>query len=364
MISIQAISMKNKELLCFILVTFILLLLQTNSHAQIKDVKWEPWMQHPCYKGLSVSVLKMGLAKEAEAYLWGLRIRNDYDTAVTFKYDLTIGTEKIKGGIRIANKLKPGETWTDGGDSATANIFKNSSNDWTVGLGELCFDGMCCGGDEDCHAACDVVEKKINQPCGQQVKTGTKIQSGVWISMARSKSEIQSKIELTKSGLIFTRSGISFEFSKISEVEYEWVQGKDYRLKIKDDTHIVLLHDGDNVYPYFTFQSNSSLSDDIKYKDFEDPLFFEGDWVNNADKKKMKITIIKEGISLKKTGESILQLYIIMPNLNYRSSSEKDKFISLSGANYQSLIFYHGFKNVDTYTRLKPFVLKKPVMKQ
>lgn len=354
--------MKKKKLLHFILVAFILLL-QTNSHAQIKEVKWEPWMQHSCYKGLSVSVCNMGWAKEQEGYLWGVRIRNDYDTAVTFKFDFTIGTEKIKGGTRTT-KLKAGETWTEGRDSATANLFKTSSNDWSVGLGELCFDGMRCGGDDDCYAGCDAVEKKANQPCGLQAKTSIKIQSGVWISMAGKKSEVQSKIELTKNGLIFTRSGIPFEFTKISEDEYEWVHGAAYRLKFKDNTHVVLLHDGNNLYPYFIFQSNAALSDTIKYKDYEDASFFEGEWVNNMDKKKMKITITAEGLSLKKAGESISQLYIIMPNLNYRSLSEKDKFISLAGVNYQSLIFYHGFKNVDAYTRVKPFVLKKPVIKQ
>lgn len=356
--------MKREKLFQFILVAFILLLLQTNSHAQIKDAKWEPWIQHPCYKGLSVSVLKMGFAKEAEGYLWGARIRNDYDTAVTFKFDLTIGNEKIRGGIRAVNKLKPGETWTDGGDSTTANIFKTSSDDWSIGLGNLCFDGLRCGGDEDCQAACDIVEKKINQPCGQQVSTGAEIQPGVWISMARSKSEIQAKIELVKGGLVFTRSGISFEFAKISELEYVWVRGSDYRLKIKDNTHIVLLYNDENVYPFFIFKSNSSLSDSIKYKDFEDPSFFEGEWVNNLTKKKMKITTTAEGVSLKKTEAAVPQLYVIMPNLNYRSLHQKDMFISLSGANYQSLIFYQGFKNVDAYTRVKPFVPKKTVGKQ
>jgi len=355
--------MKMKKLLPFILVTLVLLLQQTNGHAQIKEAKWVPWMQHPCYKGLSVSVLNMGLAKEAEAYLWGLRIRNDYDTTLAFKFDLTIGTEKIKGGTRTA-KLKAGETWTEGGDSATANLFKTSSIDWSVGLGELCFDGMRCGGDDGCYAGCDSIEKKPYQPCGLEVHTVTKIQEGVWISMAKTKSEVQSKIELTKNGLIFTRSGIPFEFAKISEDEYEWVKGKEYHLKFKDNTHAHLTRDGDNLYPHFILKPNSSLSDEIAYKSYEDPSFFEGEWVNKADKKKMKITVTAEGLSIKKAGESISHLYIIMPNLNYRSSSEKDKLISLSGANYESLVFYQGYKSVDAYTRLKPFVLKKPVIKQ
>ncbi len=356
--------MINKKLLDFVLVAFVLLLQQTNSQAQIKDVKWETWMQHQCYKGLSVSVLNRGPAKDAEGYLWAVRIRNDYDIAVTFKYDLTIGTEKIKGGTRTADKLKPGETLTDGGDVATAHLFKTSSNEWAVGLGELCFDDMRCGGDDDCYAGCDSIERKAYQPCGLQTQSPATIKSGVWISMAGTKSEIQSKIALTESGLIFTRSGISFVFAKTSETEYEWIQGKEYRLKFKDPTHVLLLHNGDNLYPNFIFRSNTALSDEIKYKAYDDASFFEGEWVNNLNKKKMNITITKEGLSLKKTGESKTSLYIIMPNLNYRSVSEKDKFIGLSGANYESLVFYQGYKNVDAYTRVKPFVLKQRVIKQ
>ncbi|MBL7700661.1 MAG: hypothetical protein JNM14_00305 [Ferruginibacter sp.] len=354
--------MKKKKLLHLILVAFILLWQQTNTYAQINAVKWQPWMQHPCYKGLSISVRNMGWAKQAEGYLWGVRFRNDYDTAVTFKFGLTIDTEKIKGGTSAVYKLKAGDTWTEGADSMTAHIFKTASIDWAVDVGELCFDGMHCGGKNDCYAICDSVEKKINQPCGLEANTA--IRPGVWISMAGTGSEIQSKIEITQTGLIFTRSGISFEFLKISADEFEWVHGKGYQLKFKDNTHAILYCDGDHLYPQFVFKPGSSLSGQVAYKNYEDASFFEGEWINNTDKKKMKITGTKEGLSLKKSGEAISRLYIIMPDLSFRSASEKDKIMSLSGKNYETLVFYDGLKSVDTYTRLKTFVLKKTVGKQ
>ena len=111
----------------------------------------------------------MGYNKDNKAYYWGVRIQNNYDKPVTFRYLLSVGGEKenaTKNNYQVAWKLPNESIHTDGGDAFTADKFKSPSDDWVVKIGELCFDGMRCGGEDDCYADCDVVQKKINQPCG------------------------------------------------------------------------------------------------------------------------------------------------------------------------------------------------------
>jgi hypothetical protein len=167
-------GMNNKNILIAVI---SLLLFVSNSRAQIRDVKWEPFLQHPCYKGLSVSVLNMGWSNDVKTYLWGVRIKNNYNTAVSFRYLLDVGDEKknlTKNYYEAAYRLKPGDSLTNGDDALRGIIFKTSSSEWTVMIGDVCFDGMRCGGEDDCYADCDVVARKVNQPCGLEAHTSTK----------------------------------------------------------------------------------------------------------------------------------------------------------------------------------------------
>lgn len=137
--------------------------------AQQVNAPWEAWQQHPCYKGLSISVRNYGYNKDNNAYYWGVRIQNNYSKAVKFSYLLSVGDEKenaTKNQYQPTNMIKPGAMWIEGGDVFTAIMFKSNSKEWVVKIGEVCFEGMNCGGSNDCYADCDITEKKINQPCG------------------------------------------------------------------------------------------------------------------------------------------------------------------------------------------------------
>lgn len=132
---------------------------------------WSNWEYHPCFAGLAVSTKNMGYNNDNKAYYWGVRIRNDYPKAVTFSYLFSVGGEKDNAEKTVyqpTRVLKPGEIWTEGADPFTAIMFKSSSPSWRLKIIDVCFEGMNCGGANNCYAGCDVVDKKINQPCGME----------------------------------------------------------------------------------------------------------------------------------------------------------------------------------------------------
>lgn len=159
----------RSKLLTAIMVLMCCTLIQDHTNAQQLNAPWTVWKDHSCYKGLSISVKNMGFNKDNQSYYWGVRIKNNYSTSVSFRYLLSVGGEKenaTKNEYKVSGKIKPGGIWTDGGDVFTANMFKSASDNWMVMIGEVCFEGMKCGGTNNCYADCDKVEKKINQPCG------------------------------------------------------------------------------------------------------------------------------------------------------------------------------------------------------
>lgn len=143
----------------------ILLLLYYATSAQLKDVKWTAPETHPCFYGLSISVLNMGYQKDPNSHLWGIRITNKYRKTVTLRYKLIVGGEGQAGNGGVIWKLKPGDTWTDGGDVFTGNMFKTPANDWKAAIWQVCFDGINCGGPNECYADCDRINGNENQPC-------------------------------------------------------------------------------------------------------------------------------------------------------------------------------------------------------
>ena len=76
--------------------------------------------------------------------------------------------DSTKFQYSVADKLGAGKEEIDGKDLFTAISFQSSSDDWTVMIGEVCFDRMRCGGEDECYAECDkdVEIPKPNQPCG------------------------------------------------------------------------------------------------------------------------------------------------------------------------------------------------------
>lgn len=143
--------------------TIVFILFTSTTIAQ-KDVKWTEPLAHPCFYGLKISVLNMGYQEAPKAHLWGIRITNNYRKAVTFRYRLVVGSES-KSGDGVAWKLKPGATWTDGGDVFTGNMFQSSSANWKLTVLQVCFEGENCGGPNECYAECDRIQGNEYQPC-------------------------------------------------------------------------------------------------------------------------------------------------------------------------------------------------------
>jgi hypothetical protein len=114
----------------------------------------------------------MGQGSGDNDYLWGIKFKNNYDVPVTFKYKLSIG-EKITskyGGNEASLKRKgdQNDTWIDGNDKTTAKLYHTPSEEWYLYIWDVCFDGMRCGGADECFADCDKDKDypKPNQPCG------------------------------------------------------------------------------------------------------------------------------------------------------------------------------------------------------
>lgn len=141
----------------------VFILFATSAIAQ-KDVKWTEPQPHTCFYGLKISVLNMGYQEAPKAYLWGIRITNNYRKAVTFRYRLVVGNESMSG-TGTAWKLKPGANWTDGGDVFTGNMFQSPSANWKLTVSQVCFDGENCGGPNECYAECDRIQGNEYQPC-------------------------------------------------------------------------------------------------------------------------------------------------------------------------------------------------------
>jgi hypothetical protein len=156
--------MKNKNILIAI-VSF--LFFSTNSYAQ-EPGEWTEPAVHPCFQGITISLKNMGYSKDAGGYRWGIKLTNDkYKLPVSFKFKLSIG-EKItsKEGWLATGKLEEGESHSDAHDKFTAWTYSSSSEEWFVYIWDVCFDGMRCGGGDECFAECDKTGGKENQLCG------------------------------------------------------------------------------------------------------------------------------------------------------------------------------------------------------
>lgn len=240
----------------------------------------------------------MGFSQEARGYLWGIRFRNDYETPVSFNYKLTIGEEsRSKTGFQPTRVLRKGEVWTDGADLSTAKLFNSSSTEYFIYLDKVCFDGMQCGGVDECYADCDRVLGKPNQPCGigssssdRPERVSTPVDEGKPTSI-NGKWEKEDKshtfeIELVSDGLILKNiDGRRFGFKKVAPDAYRLGDGPKFIvLKILNDNRFSYWDTG-NLIGYY----NRVVDGEVPPK-----LTFDGDWVNESSDLTRWITVLSE----------------------------------------------------------------------
>jgi hypothetical protein len=200
--------------------------------------------------------------------------------------------------------------------------------------------------------------------------TKPKPRSGIW----ESKPNKMAKIELTDKGLIFTNAGIDFNFSKITEDDYEWVKGKYIHIKFSDANNFAVLEYGEDNYRNFTYKSNIPLSSYDPSSNCCDISFFEGEWTDENKKTKINITGNANGFTLKKQNSSVLYQYTLNPMLKYHYSQGKGVFLSMHIENQneiycEGIYAQEGHFSEAFYTRLKPIKdtvskLKTPIVKK
>ncbi len=256
----------------YIAASSLFILLATSAVPQ-KDVKWTEPMAHPCFYGLKISVLNMGYQEAPKAYLWGIRITNNYRKAVTFRYRLVVGNESMSGH-GVAWKLKPGATWTDGGDVFTGNMFQSSSANWKLTVSQVCFEGENCGGLNECYAECDRIQGNEYQPCdgkydpskNQQSAdvTGTaqapegqktdKGYSGTFTEWRQEGKDIKLSIGQDENGIYWKKNTNEppVLFKNIRQGTYRYEVGTDFFIiRFESDNRISFWNNG-SLLGYFT----------------------------------------------------------------------------------------------------------------
>ena len=264
---IQNNQMQNKKALHFILIFFSILFQATISHAQ-EPGTWSTPKMHPCYQGISISVVNFG-SDNRGGYSWGIKFFNDkYQTPVSFKYKLSIG-EKItsKDAWLAVWKLGNGKSHSDAHDKSTAWTYQSSSEEWFVYLWDVCFDGMQCGGADECFAECDKVEGKENQLCGLSdqykptpgsnqlsllsgnasapvVDHNAEAAKGTASKWLTDNKEDELQIVKTEDGLLVKRKGEKdFKlYKKIGDKTYRLEEGKEF---------FIIKYSSDNKFGYW-----------------------------------------------------------------------------------------------------------------
>jgi len=297
-------------------------MLQLSGQAQIRDVVWSNPIKHPCYKGLTISVLNMGWSNDTKTYLWGVRIKNNYSTAVSFRYLLTVGNEKKDATINYfdaAYKLKPGDTVFNGANVVTGIIFNDPSPDWTVIVGNVCFDGMRCGGSDNCYADCDVSERKINQACGLSSSTspndpineiepsaasGTQTASskkeeektgmGETTNWLRDDKKVEIEMSKTEKGIYWRRKGDKeyTYFFKVPGGNYRYENEKVfYLLQFVSETKVNFLDNGAAIN-YYTL-----LAADVEAKNDDFAISNNSEWkISSSNNARHIITLTHDGL--------------------------------------------------------------------
>lgn len=310
-------GMKNKNILIAV-VSFLLFI--TGSYAQSPG-EWSKPLTHPCFQGIMISVVNMGKGSGDNDYLWGIKFKNNYDVPVTFKYKLSIG-EKITskyGGNEAPLKRKgdQNDTRIDGNDKFTAKLYHNSSEEWYLYVWDVCFDGMRCGGADECFADCDKDKDypKPNQPCGlssspslnaPEINNEPKEMSGKqaagpkkegdetpdigetsnWV---RDDKKVEVNMGKTEKGIYWKRKNnkkYTF-FEKLPSGAYRYEVGKDtYIIQFVSATKIQFSENG-TVTNHYNLVTDEEDDGDSKVR--------SGIWTNGGDK--FKITVKEDGLT-------------------------------------------------------------------
>ena len=250
--------------------------------------------------------------------MWGVRFTNFYKLSVSFKYKLSIG-EKIVAASdgETCSNLGNGISKIDGRDKATAKIFQSPSEEWNLYIWNVCFEGMSCGGANNCYAECDKQPGKENQLCGlmddykptpgsnlpsvmsgkeaappAEVKTPERGPVSTWI---RDDKSIKLLLQKTPEGVYATREGLANSnfFKKISENTYRMESGSEF---------YIIKFDGEKKFNYWNsgVLENSFTLVEVEVEEPDNPVpvtVQPGIWISERDT--IGIKIAEGGIELK-----------------------------------------------------------------
>lgn len=122
---------------------FFLLLFLVCTGITFAQENGEITFEHSCFKQLLVTVKNYGYLKDNGAYGWGIKIKNNYKTPVSFTYALVVGDEK-RGNGQPTYVIEPGDTWASDWGKLTLLLKNSSSTEFRVAIWGLCFKGYDC----------------------------------------------------------------------------------------------------------------------------------------------------------------------------------------------------------------------------
>jgi hypothetical protein len=115
--------------------------------------------RNDCYKSFAFTLKNYGYNKDGHFYSWGVKVTNNYSKAVQLKYKLIVGNDNSQNGT-LTYYIKPGETYSNDFGSAKAIIVSNSSDQYTIEVSEVCFEGLDCN--TNGYVACNGRQKQNN----------------------------------------------------------------------------------------------------------------------------------------------------------------------------------------------------------
>jgi hypothetical protein len=293
--------------------------------------KWSTPKPHPCYSGIGVSVVNMGKGSGDNDYLWGVKFTNFYTTGVTFRYKLSIG-EKItsKYGGDLAPLKKKGDKegkdiWIDGNDKFRAKLYHNPSEEWYVYIWDVCFEGMRCGGSDECYADCDkdMENPKPNQPCGlsaspslnaPEINNEPKEMSGTEAGPEKEEDDDAPNIgeksnwerDDKKVDIMMGKTEKGIYWKRKNDKQYtffEKLPSGAYRYEVGNDTYIIRFVSATKI----EFSENGTVTNHynlIAEEDDGESKVRSGIWMDGGSK--VKIVVQKDGLTYDRVNTSCM----------------------------------------------------------